>query len=48
MIRMLCSLVLFALGYGVVYLVSTEYRPARYGALLCTDAGGAGRGALEQ
>jgi hypothetical protein len=36
-IRMLCSLVLFALGYGVIYLVSTEYRPARYGALLCTD-----------
>jgi hypothetical protein len=35
--RMLQTLVLFTLGYGVLYLLSTEYRPARYGALLCTD-----------
>ena len=37
MIRMLGWLALFASGYGLVYLMSTEYRPARYGALLCTD-----------
>jgi hypothetical protein len=35
--RMLPTLILFALGYGALYLASTEYRPARYGALLCTD-----------
>ncbi len=34
---MLPTLILFALGYGALYLASTEYRPARYGALLCTD-----------
>jgi len=37
MIPMLGWLALFAAGYGLVYLLSTEYRPARYGALLCTD-----------
>lgn len=37
MIRMLGWLVLVAAGYGLIYLLSTEYRPARYGALLCTD-----------
>ena len=34
---MLGWLTLFAAGYGLIYLLSTEYRPARYGALLCTD-----------
>jgi len=34
---MLGWLALFASGYGLVYLMSTEYRPTRYGALLCTD-----------
>lgn len=34
---MLGWLALFASGYGLVYLMSTEYRPARHGALLCTD-----------
>ena len=34
MIPMLGCLALFAAGYGLVYLLSTEYRPARYGALL--------------
>lgn len=37
MIPVLGWLALFAAGYGLVYLLSTEYRPARYGALLCTD-----------
>ena len=37
MIRILGWAAFLLLGYGLLYLLSTEYRPARYGALLCTD-----------
>lgn len=37
MIRILGWAAFLLLGYGLLYLLSTEYRPARHGALLCTD-----------